>query len=117
MPDQPPGNPAPRGRKPDREAPFRPMTEVARYAGHGLTLAAATALFAWLGRWVDTRLSTAPLFVILGAFLGFTAGMYHMLRELLPAGLRGTPDTRRGPDRSGGGTPGREEEPDGGPPP
>jgi len=59
------------------------MAEMARYAGHGITLALATAAFALLGRWVDARLSTAPLFVLLGSFLGLAAGFYRMYRELV----------------------------------
>ena len=58
------------------------MAHVGRHAGHGITIAASTALFAWLGSWLDDRLGTRPLFVILGAFLGFSAGFYSMYRRL-----------------------------------
>lgn len=72
-------------------SPGSPLVEMARYAGHGITLALATAAFALLGRWADARLSTAPVFVILGAILGFAGGFYHMIRELLPGGLGSGP--------------------------
>lgn len=81
--------------------PGGPLVEMARYAGHGITLALATAAFALLGRWADARLSTAPLFVILGAILGFAGGFYHMIHELLPGGLGTGP--KNGDDREGGG--------------
>lgn len=57
--------------------------EMGRHAGHGLTLAAATALFAWLGLQADERLGTGPLLVVVGALLGFGAGFYSMYRSLV----------------------------------
>lgn len=59
-------------------------TALGRYAGHGLTIALSTALFAWIGVWVDERLHTAPLFVMVGVFTGFGAGFYSMYRGLVP---------------------------------
>ena len=32
------------------------------------------------GYWLDRRFGTAPVFVILGAILGFAAGMFHLLQ-------------------------------------
>jgi len=52
-------------------------------AGHGITIAASAALFAWLGSLLDDRLGTRPIFVLLGAFLGFGAGFYSMYRRLV----------------------------------
>jgi hypothetical protein len=83
--------------------PGGPLVEMARYAGHGITLALATAAFALLGRWADARLSTAPVFVILGAILGFAGGFYHMLHELLPGGLGSRPEEGDDGDRGGQG--------------
>jgi ATP synthase protein I len=56
---------------------------VARYSGHGLTLAAAVGLFLLAGWWLDGRIGTAPLFTILGALVGATAGFYHLIKQLL----------------------------------
>ena len=53
-----------------------------RYAGHGLTIALSTALFAWLGSWADDRLGTGPALVLAGVFVGFGAGFYSMMRAL-----------------------------------
>ncbi len=57
--------------------------ELGRYAGFGLTIGAATALFAWLGTLLDRWLGTAPAFVLAGAFLGFAAGFYSMYWRLV----------------------------------
>lgn len=57
-------------------------SELGRYAGHGLTIALSTALFAWLGSWADDRLGTEPALVLVGVFLGFGAGFYSMLSKL-----------------------------------
>lgn len=61
--------------------------DTARYAGHGVTLALATAAFALSGHWLDGRLSTAPLFMILGALLGFGGGFYYVIRSVMPEGF------------------------------
>lgn len=60
-----------------------------RYAGHGLTLALSTALFAWAGSWADDRLGTEPALVLLGVFLGFGAGFYSMMTKLRADGEDG----------------------------
>ena len=52
-------------------------------AGLGITLGLATALFAWAGNWLDGRLGTSPLFVLLGAFLGFGGGFWSMYSRLV----------------------------------
>lgn len=72
--DEGPGGPA---------GPSSLAGELGRHAGHGLTLAAATALFAWLGTLADERLGTEPLLVVVGAFVGFSAGFYSMYRQLV----------------------------------
>ena len=59
------------------------LQAVARYSGHGLTLAAAVGLFLLAGWWLDGRLGTAPLFTILGALVGAAAGFYHLIQHLL----------------------------------
>lgn len=71
---------------PDEASPDTVLGEVGRYAGHGLTIALSTALFAWAGDWLDGRLGTAPLFVIVGVFVGFGAGFYSMYRQLVSPG-------------------------------
>lgn len=46
-------------------------------------MALAIALFAVGGNWLDERLGTGPLFVLLGAFLGFGGGFYRMYAQLV----------------------------------
>lgn len=65
-------------------------SDLGRHAGHGLTLAVATAVFAWLGTLADDRLGTEPLLVVVGAAVGFGAGFYSMYRSLVGRGSDGT---------------------------
>lgn len=72
--------------------------QLGELAGFGLTMALATALFAWLGSLMDERLGTKPLFVLLGAFVGFGAGFYSMYSRLVLRG-RGTGPAPRSDER------------------
>ncbi|MBL0060921.1 MAG: AtpZ/AtpI family protein [bacterium] len=50
----------------------------------GLTIVAVTALFGLVGWWIDNRLKTFPLLMVLGAIIGFVAALYRtilMLRQ------------------------------------
>jgi F0F1-type ATP synthase assembly protein I len=53
-----------------------------RYAGLGIQLAITILGGVLLGQWLDRRLGTEALFTILGAFLGFGATMYSLIRSL-----------------------------------
>jgi len=55
-------------------------------------MAVATALFSWLGSLLDARLNTKPLFVLVGAFLGFGGGFYSMYWRLVIKGRSETGD-------------------------
>lgn len=72
--------------------------QLGRYTGFGLTIGLSTALFAWLGTLIDERLRTEPLFVIVGAFLGFGAGFYSMYWRLVLH-----PSREEGPEEGGEG--------------
>lgn len=89
-PDRPSGR-----RGSDESEPGTVVGQVGRYAGHGFTIAASTVLFALVGDWLDGRLGTEPLFVLLGVFVGFGAGFYSMYRRLV---LDGTDDGEAGED-------------------
>lgn len=65
------------------QEPESAIQSLARYSGHGLTLAMATGLFLLVGWWIDGRVGTLPLFTILGAMVGAAAGFYHMLHHVL----------------------------------
>ncbi|MFH1765194.1 MAG: AtpZ/AtpI family protein [Gemmatimonadota bacterium] len=54
-----------------------------QYMGYGLTWALSTLLFLLGGWWLDGKTGTAPLFMILGAFVGGGAGFYSLYRHIV----------------------------------
>ena len=50
----------------------------------GLELAVAVGLGIILGLWLDSKVKTAPLFTILGVFLGAASGMLNIYRSVYP---------------------------------
>ena len=54
-----------------------------QYTGHGLTFALSTLLFLMGGWWLDGKVGTEPLFMILGAFVGAGAGFYRLYYHLV----------------------------------
>ncbi len=58
-------------------------TPVAVYAGLGVQFALSILVFLFLGQWLDRKLGTSPLLLILGVFLGAAAGFYSMYRRLM----------------------------------
>lgn len=79
-------------RKPAGDQPPHLASQLGEYAGFGLTMAVSTALFSWLGSLLDERLNTKPLFVLIGAFLGFAGGFYSMYWRLVIKGPGRTGD-------------------------
>jgi ATP synthase protein I len=57
----------------------------AKFAGAGLEIAIGVALGLLFGHWLDGKFQTAPLFMIIGAVLGFIAGIYLLLKEAIRA--------------------------------
>jgi F0F1-type ATP synthase assembly protein I len=51
--------------------------------GLGLTLALSVLLFLGIGAWLDSRLGTGPLLLILGAFVGAGAGFYSLYYHIV----------------------------------
>jgi F0F1-type ATP synthase assembly protein I len=49
----------------------------------GLELAAAVGLGTFIGNWIDHKHNTSPWGVLIGAGIGFVAGMYLMFKEAL----------------------------------
>lgn len=94
MPDEsrpPQGPPGPAG-APPKEDPLAKLHEgkgagalgaAGRYAGLGLQFALSILLFLYLGQWLDRRIGTEPLFLILGVFVGAAAAFYSMYRTLM----------------------------------
>lgn len=57
-------------------------------SGAGFTLAAAVALGALGGNWLDHKLGTAPWLLIVGFLLGTIAGFMQMARIIAVAGKK-----------------------------
>lgn len=51
--------------------------------GVGLQFAASILLFLFVGMWLDGKLGTAPWLLIVGVFVGGSAGFYSMYRRLV----------------------------------
>lgn len=54
-----------------------------QFMGHGLTWALAVLLFMGLGWWVDSKLGSAPILMIIGAFVGGGAGFYSLYYHIV----------------------------------
>jgi len=59
------------------------LTAAGQYMGLGLTWALSVLLFFLGGYWLDGKAGTAPLFMILGAFVGGAAGFYSLYRHIV----------------------------------
>ena len=57
--------------------------------GAGVQLAVSIVVFLYAGRWLDARLGTEPLMLLLGVFVGFGASFYSIYRRLVPPSDRG----------------------------
>ena len=52
-------------------------------AGMGLQFALSVVLFLLAGQWIDRKLGTAPLFLIVFVFVGAGASFYSIYRKLV----------------------------------
>jgi F0F1-type ATP synthase assembly protein I len=59
------------------------IARVGAYAGLGFSFALSILLFLLAGQWLDRRLGTAPLFLIIGAFVGAALGFFSIYRRLM----------------------------------
>ncbi len=59
------------------------VSAAGQFTGFGLTWALSVLLFLLGGWWLDGKVGTAPLFMILGAFLGGAAGFYSLYRHIV----------------------------------
>lgn len=57
------------------------------FTGFGLTWALSVLLFLLGGWWVDGKLGTTPLLMIVGAFVGAGAGFYSLYRHVIASSL------------------------------
>lgn len=54
-----------------------------QYMGLGLTWALSVLLFLGIGAWLDSKLGTRPILMILGAFVGAGAGFYSLYYHIV----------------------------------
>ena len=67
------------------------MDAYGRYASFGLQLVVTMCLLGWGGWWLDGRLGTYPLLMIIGLFAGAGASFYALIKTLEPAPARRQP--------------------------
>jgi F0F1-type ATP synthase assembly protein I len=65
------------------------------FAGMGLQLVVAIVLFLFLGKWIDSRFGTTPLFMIVGVFVGAGGATFAMYRRIFPP-AQNTPPAKKG---------------------
>jgi ATP synthase protein I len=58
---------------------------VGPYMDLGLQLAVAVLLGTALGYWIDSKLHSSPLFILIGVLLGAVAGFTNIYRTVYPA--------------------------------
>lgn len=54
-----------------------------QYMGHGLAWALSVLLFLAGGAWLDSKLGTAPVLLVVGAFVGAGAGFYSLYYHIV----------------------------------
>jgi len=67
--------------EPRRDAPA--YTAVGKYAGFGLQFALSILLFLWIGQWVDRKVGTDGIFLLVGVFIGAGGSFYSMYRSVM----------------------------------
>jgi len=89
-----------------KEAPRSPARDIAlqgkefgRLSGIGMQFALTIVVMAFVGHWLDQRLGTLPLFLILGVLLGFIGGTISMIKRVSPT-QRSQPDDQVQPPKT-----------------
>ncbi len=62
----------------------RDLLKYLRYSHLGLQLLVSFCIFTGLGYWLDRKLGTLPLFMLVGLAVGFAGGTYAVYRDLFP---------------------------------
>jgi len=82
-------------KRPNEPSHVQVTRDAFRYAGMGMTFAVTVGLFALGGFFLDGRLGTSPLFLIVAVFLGFGLGLYSMVSKL-PSSARKSASSGKG---------------------
>lgn len=72
-----------RSKRSRRRSAAEDFAEIGPYVGHGITVVVAMLLFGGLGWWVDGKIGTLPLFLILGVFVGAAAAFYSVYQQVI----------------------------------
>ena len=59
------------------------LRNIASYSHLGITFAVSILIFLFIGKYLDKKWGSEPYLMLLGAFLGATAGFYYMIKELV----------------------------------
>jgi F0F1-type ATP synthase assembly protein I len=73
------------------------LTSSSELAGMGVQFVVAILLCLFVGKWLDSRLGTAPWLLILGVFAGAAASTVAMYRKAFPPEHREPPTTPKSP--------------------
>ncbi|MFQ5536213.1 MAG: AtpZ/AtpI family protein [Gemmatimonadota bacterium] len=71
------------GNQRGKRAPGDLIRVSGEYMGYGLAWALSVLLFLGGGAWLDKKLGTSPVFLVVGAFLGAAAGFYSMYYHIV----------------------------------
>lgn len=78
------GRGGPKDRQPGRDSAVSGV----EFAGIGIQFALTILIFVFAGVWLDRRLGSSPWFVIIGVFVGASAGFFSMYRQMMSAQRR-----------------------------
>ena len=79
----------------EKPSPVPRMTGAGAAAGMGLQFAISVVLFLLAGQWLDRKLGTGPLFLMLFVFVGAGASFYSIYRKLVEQQRREDEQRRR----------------------
>ena len=74
-------SPPPHGSR-EPESPSA-LARAGALAGLGLQFAVSILLFLYAGQWLDRKLDTTPLCLVIGTFIGAAVGFYAIYRRLM----------------------------------
>ncbi|MCP5024318.1 MAG: AtpZ/AtpI family protein [bacterium] len=60
----------------------RMMRDYSRYGSVGVQFGAVLVLSAFAGHWLDTRLGSSPIFLVLGVLVGFGGGLTSLVLKI-----------------------------------
>jgi F0F1-type ATP synthase assembly protein I len=79
----------------DNPAPVPKMSGAGAAAGMGLQFAISVILFLLAGQWLDKKLGTEPLFLIVFVFVGAGASFFSIYRKLMAQQKREAEERKR----------------------